>query len=139
MGRRMLDDHPDLPWLGQYILGGEDGHTPIPCYSLMKWGEWMEGADRRVVGWTGGKNKYVSTVFLALDHRPLGRGPPLLFESIAFLNEGKWHEVGGERFYYSTALDQCRYSCWDDAETGHRAMVRKYLVNPKTRVKPSEV
>jgi hypothetical protein len=133
--QRMLDDHPDLPWMGQYTLGGDDGHTPIPCYSLTAWGQWLEKIEHRSLWWTGNKAKYVSTVFLGLDHRHWGGGPPLLFESMAFVDEGKWHEVGGERWRYHTSLGQDRYSSWDDAEVGHKAMVRKYLVNQKTRVK----
>jgi hypothetical protein len=125
----------DGPWLGQYILGGDDGHTPIPCYGLIEWGRWLEHAgDTRIVAWTGNKQKYVSTVFLGLDQRFLGGGPPLVFETMAFVDEGKWHELFGERHYYHTSLDQVRYSSWDDAETGHKAMVRKYLVNAKTLV-----
>jgi hypothetical protein len=129
---KMLDDMPDMPWLGQYILGGEDGHTPVPCYSLTEWGKWLEEPGRRSLWWTGNKTKYVSTVFLGLDYR-LFAGPPLVFESMAFVDEGKWHEMLGERKYYHTTLDQARYSSWDDAEVGHKAMVRKWLVNQKTR------
>jgi hypothetical protein len=137
MGRRkerMLDDFPDLPWLGQYILGGAEGHTPVPCYSLSAWGRWMEEPGHRSLWWTGNPTKYVSTVFLGLDHQHWG-GPPVVFESMAFIDEGKFHEIHGERIYYHTSLGQERYSSWDDAEIGHRAMVRKYLINQKTRVK----
>jgi hypothetical protein len=142
MGRRklrMLDDFPDLPWLGQYILGGEEGRTPIPCYSLTQWGEWLNDVGHRQVAFTGNKTKYVSTVFLGLDHRHMGGGPPLVFESMAFIEEGKWFEGAyGERIYYPTSLDCERYSSWEDAEIGHRAMVRKYLVNQKTRAVKAE-
>lgn len=117
---RMFDDIPHLPWCGQYILGGEDGHTPIPCYSLMEWALWLESADR-CVAWTGSKDKYVSTVFLGLDHRHWGNGPPIVFETMLFLN--------------GSGEDCERYSSWDDAETGHKAMVRRFLVDQKTRVK----
>lgn len=117
---RMFDDLPHLEWCGQYILGGEEGHTPIPCHSLSKWGRWLARADR-CVAWTGGKHKYVSTVFLGLDHRHFGGGPPLVFETMLFVN-GNGDEME-------------RYSSWDDAEIGHKAFVRKYLVDRKTRVK----
>jgi hypothetical protein len=135
MTRRRLTDF-DGPWLGQYILGGEDGHTPIPCYSLHEWGVWLATAgDKRIVAWTGNATKYVSTVFLGLNHRHFGDGPPLLFESMAFQHEGRTMDFfgRGEEAVPET-LDQQRYSSWDDAETGHKAMVRKYLVNAKTRV-----
>ena len=126
----------DGPWLGQYILGGEDGHTPIPCYSLYEWGRWLETCgEKRVVAWTGNDVKYVSTVFLGTDHRMWGEGPPILFESMAFIHQGRTMNFFGRgEEAVPDVLDQQRYSSWDDAETGHKAMVRKYLVNAKTRV-----
>lgn len=138
---RMLDDFPDLPWLGQYILGGEDGHTPVPCYSLRQWGAWLEEKiEHRSLWWTGNDTKWVSTVFLGLDHRHFGGGPPLLFETMAFQHEGRTMSFfGNPPEPVPETLDQMRYSSWDDAETGHKAAVRKYLVNHKTRVKTDEV
>ena len=120
MPRRKLSDFPDLEWSGQYVLGGEDGHTPIPCYSLLEWGRMLESMDR-VVAWTGSPRKYVSTVFIGLDHRMWGKGPPLVFETMLFIN--------------GTGEDMERYSSWDDAEIGHKAFVRRFLVDQKTRVK----
>lgn len=132
--RRMLTDFPDLPWCGQYILGGEDGHTPVPCYSLSEWGKWFEEPDHRSLWWTGNATKWVSTVFLGLDHQH-GKGPPLVFETMVFQHEGRTMRFLGtvERPVPET-LCQERYSSWDDAEIGHKAAVREYLVNPKTRV-----
>ena len=68
----------------------------------------------------------VSTVFLGLDHRFLGEGDPILFETMIF---------GG-------SLDQWqdRYTSWTDAKLGHNAavtMVAKLLEearNGKTEV-----
>ena len=120
MNDRKFDDIPHLHWCGQYILGGEEGHTPIPCYSLFEWGKWMQ-AHSRMVAWTGGANKFVSTVFLGLDHRHWGEGPPIVFETMLFLN--------------GSGEDMERYSSWDDAETGHKAFVRRFLIDRKTRVK----
>jgi hypothetical protein len=136
--RRMLTDAPDLPWMGQYILGGEDGHTPIPCYSLHEWGKWLEVIEHRNLWWTGNPTKYVSTVFLGLDHRFMGGGPPLVFESMAFVHEGRTMDFGRGPEPVPETLDQERYSSFDDAEIGHKAMVRKYLVNPKTRAVKAE-
>jgi hypothetical protein len=116
----MLTDVPNLEWCGQYVLGGEDGHTPIPCYSIREWGQTLGSMDRRVA-WTGGQDKWVSTVFLGLDYRQWGKGPPLLFETMLFIN-GNGDETE-------------RYSSWEDAEIGHKAFVRRFLVNQKTRVK----
>jgi hypothetical protein len=135
--QRMLDDCPELPWVGQYILGGEDGHTPIPCYSTREWGKWLEVIEHRSLWWTGNPTKYVSTVFLGLNHQ-YWRGPPLLFETMAFVHEGRMMDFGNGPEPVPETLCQERYSSWDDAEIGHKAMVRKYLVNAKTRVKAND-
>jgi hypothetical protein len=137
MSRRLTDF--DGPWLGQYILGGDEGHTPLPCYSLMEWGEWLEDRERRIVAYTGNATKWVSTVFLGLDHRHWGKGPPILFESMAFVHEGRtMNYFGRGEEAVPETLDQQRYSSWDDAEIGHKAMVRKYLINAKTRAGASD-
>jgi hypothetical protein len=130
----------DGDWLGQYILGGEDGHTPIPCYSLIEWGRWLEELDHRSLWWTGNATKWVSTVFLGLDHNYCFSGPPILFETMAFRHEGRMMEdyFSGEMRPVAETLCQERYSSWDDAEIGHKAAVRKYLVNANTRVGASD-
>ena len=53
----------------------------------------------------------VSTVFLEIDHRYLGDGLSMIFETMIFggpLDQHQW-----------------RYSSYDDAETGHKVAVRK--------------
>ena len=135
---RRFTDFPELEWCGQYILGGPEGHTPRPCYSMHEWGRFMEG-EGRIVARTGNDIKWVSTVFLGLDHRFWGGGPPLVFESMAFIDEGKTIEwPPGRRMHVATALDEVRYASWDDAEIGHKAMVRKHLINAKTRVRAND-
>jgi len=52
--------------------------------------------------------KWVSTVFLGLDHQ-YGDGPPLVFETMVF------HDGDGR--------EEWRYSTWDEAVTGHQAIV----------------
>jgi hypothetical protein len=94
--------------LRYYILDAEDR---VVRADLITWARWFEYANRHV-GYTQITSEcLVSTVFLGLDHRFSGNGPPLLFETIIF---------GGP-------LDQAqnRYSSWDDAEAGHKAAVRK--------------
>lgn len=56
----------------------------------------------------------VSTVFLGLDHRFIGVGPPIVFESMTFPDA----EIALE-------TDCDRYATWDEAVAGHAAMVRK--------------
>jgi hypothetical protein len=90
----------------KYIL---DGHDAVPCKSLLEWASWFDKADRIVQKTTVGPAE-VSTVFLGLDHS-FGIGEPLLFETLVF---------GGP-------LDQemDRYSTWEEAEQGHKAMVER--------------
>lgn len=63
-----------------YILIGQ---TPVPEPDLDKWTAAHE-SDRGVVGQTQIGASLVSTVFLGLDHRHWGPGPPLLFETVIF-------------------------------------------------------
>ena len=91
----------------KYIL---DGHEPVLCADLHKWGRWFETADRHVARDKVGDVK-VSTVFLGLDHRFGDKGPPLLFETMIF---------GGPHDGY-----QERYATWAEAERGHAVAVKK--------------
>jgi hypothetical protein len=93
--------------MGRYILVG---HEPVEEPDLMKWGEWFARADRRVRD-TFRDGVRVSTVFLGLDHRFGRHGPPLLFETMVFVNGS---EEGAER-----------YSTWDEAEAGHERWVMR--------------
>jgi hypothetical protein len=90
----------------RYILKGRE---PAPERSLIRWGMWMTDADRHV-GLSEQGDVKVSTVFLGLDHQ-FGDGPPLLFETMAFVADDS---VGCER-----------YSTWAEAEAGHRRWVAK--------------
>uniref|UniRef100_A0A6M3JQR8 Uncharacterized protein n=1 Tax=viral metagenome TaxID=1070528 RepID=A0A6M3JQR8_9ZZZZ len=91
----------------KYIL---DGHKAVKA-NLKKWAKWYETTDRQVA-MDIIVNISVSTVFLGLDHS-FGDGPPLLFETRVF---------GG-------ALDQEqeRYTTWEQAEAGHKEMVKRVL------------
>lgn len=91
---------------GQYIL---DKQTPVLCEDLAEWGEFMQSANR-IVGKKEKGGTRVSTVFLGLDHS-FGEGEPLLFETMVFGGE---HDQDGER-----------YSTWQEAEAGQKAMCEK--------------
>lgn len=94
---------------GQYILA-EDGKTPVPCEDTIAWGHWFQaGTDRRRVAKDTIDGVDVSTVFLGLDHRHMGEGPPLLFETMIF---------GGKHDQYCD-----RYSTYDEAIEGHKRAV----------------
>lgn len=83
---------------------------------LMTWAEWFGTADRSVAQ-TAGRGYRVSTVFLGLDHRFGGGGPPLLFETMVFADRSD--SVGAD-------VDQRRYSTWDEAAAGHEEMVEEW-------------
>jgi len=59
----------------------------------------------------------VSTVFIGLDHRFFGDGPPLLFESMVFGGP-----LDGEQF---------RYPTWDAAAAGHALLVDEAVLEGK--------
>jgi hypothetical protein len=89
-----------------YIL---DGHTPVPC-DMDTWAR-KHGDELNRVKLTEQGDVMISTVFLGMDHRFFGNGPPLIFETMLFIaDEGH---------------DCVRYSNWDDAVAGHDAMVRR--------------
>jgi hypothetical protein len=98
---------------GKYILKGK---RVIPVDDLYVWGEWMEKrTERRVAKTTLSDGKWVSTVFLGLDHNFTRKGRPLLFETMVFPKRGDNNE-----------LDMDRYSTWSQAEKGHKKMVDKW-------------
>jgi hypothetical protein len=99
--------------LEHYILNGKE----IVPATLMEWANWFETADRHVAQEEVGPYM-VSTIFLGLDHRFFGDGPPLLFETMVF-----GHKDDGE---VDWSDKEChRYSTWDDAEAGHKAIVKR--------------
>jgi hypothetical protein len=67
--------------------------------------------------------KWISTVWLGLDHRMLESGKPLIFETMVF---SKWGDYG--------ELDMERYSTESEALAGHKRMVKKWeaLSTPPT-------
>lgn len=90
----------------RYIL---EEKTPVRCDDLMAWARWMEKEDRSVALTRISNTIQVSTVFLGLDHGP--GGVPVLFETMVF---------GGP---LDEEMD--RYTTWDEAKKGHKAMCKK--------------
>ena len=100
-----------------YVLDADN--RPVEA-DLMTWAQWWETASNRIVDWTQINSEVmVSTVFLGLDHRFGGKGPPLLFETMIF---GAGDEAQN---------DVWRYSSWDDAKTGHAAVVSRLRADKK--------
>lgn len=95
--------------MNQYILGGDDGRTPVEV-GLMQWARWFEGAgDKRIVARTtlpGGVR--VSTVFVGLPR--WDEDPPQLFETMVFTPTN-----GGS--------NERHCATWAEAEAQHAAVV----------------
>ena len=92
-----------------YILDADNRPVVV---DVLTWAKWFEVTSNRIVDYTEITSAvHVSTVFIGLDHRFDDSGPPLLFETLIF---------GGP-----SDGNMERYSSWDDAVIGHRAMVRK--------------
>ncbi len=66
----------------RYILN--DRHQAVPCADLLQWAAWFENTTNRQVAETFVRSTRISTVFLGLNHRWFGEGPPLLFETMTF-------------------------------------------------------
>jgi len=94
-----------------YIL--RDGE-PVECNDSAVWGEWFEkNLDDRRVALDDTGISTVSTVFLAINHRLPGEGPPLLYETMVFGGP-----LDGEQWRYSTR---------EEALKGHREVVERLL------------
>jgi hypothetical protein len=90
------------------------GKCAVLCLDLLAWGRWMEenqgnrhvAEDYLEAMHDGGLVVIrISTAFLGIDLNWLGRGDPLLWETMIF---------GGPN-----NGDQWRYATWDEAERGH--------------------
>ena len=97
---------------GNYIL--DDNGRPVLELDVVKWDEWYAiSMPQRQVAKTDVSNKYVSTVFLGMDHNWGGAGPPILYETMVFSGE------------LEDDLDMDRYETREQAVHGHEAMVDK--------------
>ena len=94
----------------KYILS-DDGETPIKCDDILTWGRWFENFENRIVKQESIGDKWVSTVFLGLDHR-FGNGLPLVWETMVF------HDKKG------VEMDRCGGNR-DQALAMHEAMVAR--------------
>lgn len=85
------------------------GHEVLPFDDVLEWAAAYEllTVAQRTVGRDQVGEVLVSTVFLGLDYRHFGSGPPLLFETMTFPD--------------CRVLD--RYGTWEGAEEGHASAV----------------
>lgn len=87
--------------------------VPVPS-TIEEWDGKVFRQSRKVAYTVLPDGRRVSTVFLGLDHRLGGEGPPVLFESMIF----------GQADMDEQDMD--RYCTWEEAVEGHRNMVEKY-------------
>ena len=80
--------------------------------TLEQWSQLFEFTKYRVIASDNVNNLWVSTVWLGLDHRHFGDGPPLIFETMIF-NTDDFNDV----------VEMDRYSTLEEAVKGHAAMV----------------
>lgn len=94
---------PDL----YYIL--DDDGNPLAVDDVLVWAKWWETHEyQRIVQQDHFGKTTVSTVFLGLDHRYFGDGPPVLWETMVF--EGPLDGT------------QQRYTSQQAARYGHAAL-----------------
>jgi len=96
-----------------YVL---DGHVPRLATSLKEWSASFTETKRRV-GLYVFKDPpiAISTIFLGIDHRFAGTGPPILFETMIFGNN-----LPEELQDY-----QRRCCTWEEAEKQHLTALRE--------------
>jgi hypothetical protein len=114
--------------MSTYILDEND--EPEKCDDLLKWAEWRATHDQHLLYDVVGDVE-VSTVFLSVDYRHLGDGPPILWETMIF---GGPHDRCMERYISKLAalqghahivaflereLAQSRHGHVDNAEGPH--------------------
>lgn len=109
-----------------YLYYDQDGR-PIDRESwILAFGD-VQG---RRIGWTkvgyGPGKKIVSTVWLGLDHRHFGEGPPIIFETMVFNGVGP----GATKNDVVTCL---RYATTQEAAKGHAVLAQEYLYNRAQR------
>lgn len=115
----MSDDPFDrLPPPIYYVLNAK--REVVPVRDVLTWGRMFEKIDERRVALTllGDGLVKVSTVFLGMDHNWSGKGPPVVFETMIFTQDGD--AVGG-----FNDNDMQRYCTWSEAEVGHMEWVEQ--------------
>jgi len=94
----------------KYVLDADN--NPVKVATIEEWARFFENDSNRRVGFTQITSQVeVSTVFLGIDHRFGGDGPPILFETIVF---------GGD-----DDENTWRYCTWDEAKAGHDRVVAR--------------
>lgn len=92
-----------------YILDSENRLVKVA--SMLEWAAWAAARGDWHVKYTDLGDAHVSTIFVGMNHRLFGAGPPLVFETMVLSDD-------------DALRGQWRYSSWDDAITGHDTAVQ---------------
>jgi hypothetical protein len=107
----------------------DDNGVPVECRNELEWANWFGTANRTVARTQVTPWIEVSTVFLGLDHRWYGDGPPILYETMVFVDTGKQRRYFGRgplRPVYDDTLEhQRRYATRAEALREHAKIVRQ--------------
>lgn len=79
--------------------------------------------------YTPKKKYWVSTVWLGLDHSFMGKGKPIIFETMVF--SGRTSKKKPDKFFpagftYRRDFEQVRYSTEAEAIKGHKKLLKEY-------------
>lgn len=97
-----------------YIL--DEQNIPRPANSFDEYSDWLaENFDKKIVNQEEVKGRYVSTVFLGLDHS-YDFGTPVLFETMIFPTKGNYSEI---------YMDRCHD--YEEAQKMHQKAVQWVL------------
>lgn len=103
--------------------------VPVEVPDLMEWAMCMEGPGRQIRLTRVGPHT-VSTIFLGLDHNWGMTGPPVLFETMSWID--REHEVPAVGNFPGATLDrdfddyQTRCCTWDQAIAMHEAAIAHF-------------
>lgn len=102
-----------------YILDADK--RVVKARNHIEWARFFE-SPARIVAQANVGPLFVSTVFLGLDHRFGGRGPPLVFETMV-LGPPEDVEIVGKLHEFRPHRGMRRYSTWDEAARGHAVAI----------------
>lgn len=113
----------------KYVLNADNSVTRMD--DLVEWSRRFETDERRIAQTRMPDGRWVSTVFLGLDHRFGEGGSPLVFETMVFPSEKNLDEEWVQRCStYAQALEQHKRGV-AEAQRLHREGVTAY-VTPTT-------
>lgn len=110
--------------LDKYILIGQ---TPVLCDDSLEWARWFEDPNNRRIRLTQVGPYFISTVFLGLDHNFMFAGPPILFETMIWIEKPESINLGDRILELDRSFldEQERCSIYTEAINQHRSMIDK--------------